>query len=178
MFGRWCQDCTKCLLFSLSGSDVDECSDRVLACHGLDEICTNTEGSFHCDCAEGFIRRDGVCVRKQQPSEYHHTHTNTHTHRRMFAPMVTLPHSGLSYANLPCAGVQERGLFEDIQDDEVEVLQQMFFGVVLCALATMAAKGDLVYTSVFMGALAAMTGYWLSDRGDRLLDNFLKGRLD
>lgn len=76
----------------------------------------------------------------------------------------------------PCAGVQERGLFEDIQDDEVEVLQQMFFGVVLCALATMAAKGDLVYTSVFMGALAAMTGYWLSDRGDRLLDNFLKGR--
>lgn len=52
----------------------------------------------------------------------------------------------------------------------------MFFGVVLCALATMAAKGDLVYTSVFMGALAAMTGYWLSDRGDRLLDNFLKGR--
>lgn len=152
------------LLFSLSGSDVDECSDRVLACHGLDEICTNTEGSFRCDCAEGFIRRDGVCVRKQQPSESHHTHA------------VTLPHGGLSHANLPRAGVQERGLFEDIQDDEVEVLQQMFFGVVLCALATMAAKGDLVYTSVFMGALAAMTGYWLSDRGDRLLDNFFKGR--
>lgn len=96
----------------------------------------------------------------------------------MFAPMVTLPHSSLSHANLPRAGVQERGLFEDIQDDEVEVLQQMFFGVMLCALATMAAKGDLVYTSVFMGALAAMTGYWLSDRGDRLLDNFLKGRWD
>lgn len=74
------------------------------------------------------------------------------------------------------ADVQEKGLFEDIRDDEVEVLQQMFFGVVLCALATLAAKGDLVYTSVFMGALAAMAGYWLSDRGDRLLDNFLKGR--
>lgn len=52
----------------------------------------------------------------------------------------------------------------------------MFFGVVLCALATLAAKGDLVYTSVFMGALAAMAGYWLSDRGDRLLDSFVKGR--
>lgn len=76
----------------------------------------------------------------------------------------------------PCAGVQEKGLFEDIQDDEVEVLQQMFFGVVLCALATLAAKGDLVYTSVFMGAVAAMAGYWLSNRGDRLLDSFLKGR--
>lgn len=75
-----------------------------------------------------------------------------------------------------CAGVQEKGLFEDIQDDEVEVLQQMLFGVVLCALATLAAKGDLVYTSVFMGALAAMAGYWLSDRGDRLLGSILKGR--
>lgn len=54
----------------------------------------------------------------------------------------------------------------------MEVLQQMFFGAVLCALATLAAKGDLVYTSVFMGGLAAMAGYWLSDRGDRLLDSF------
>lgn len=65
-------------------------------------------------------------------------------------------------------------MFEDIQDDEVEVLQQMLFGAVICALATMAAKGDMVYTSVFMGAVAAMAGYWLSDRGDRLLDKFLK----
>lgn len=62
-----CDEIMSCLLLSLS--DVDECSDRVLACHGLDEICTNTEGSFRCDCAEGFIRRDSVCVKKQQPSE-------------------------------------------------------------------------------------------------------------
>lgn len=74
------------------------------------------------------------------------------------------------------AGVQEKGLFEDIQDDELEVLQQMFFGVVLCALATLAAKGDMVYMSMFMGAVAAMVGYWLSDRGDRLIENLLKGR--
>nr|XP_033483141.1 protein disulfide isomerase Creld1 isoform X3 [Epinephelus lanceolatus] len=136
---------TNTYCFNTDGSyecrDIDECSDRVLACHGLDEICTNTEGSFRCDCAEGFIRRDGVCVKKQQPC---------------------------------VSPVQEKGLFEDIQDDEVEVLQQMLFGVVLCALATLAAKGDMVYTSVFMGAVAAMAGYWLSDRGDRLLDSFLK----
>ncbi|XP_028262447.1 cysteine-rich with EGF-like domain protein 1 [Parambassis ranga] len=136
--------CRKCAPgYRLTGSkclDIDECSERVLACHSLDEICTNTEGSFRCDCAEGFIRRDGVCVKKQPPS------------------------------------VQEKGLFEDIQDDELEVLQQMFFGVVLCALATLAAKGDMVYTSMFMGAVAAMVGYWLSDRGDRLIENLLKGR--
>ncbi|XP_041837446.1 protein disulfide isomerase Creld1 isoform X2 [Melanotaenia boesemani] len=136
--------CRKCAPgYRLTGSkclDVDECSDRVLACRGLDEICINTEGSFRCECAQGFNRKDSVCERKQ----------------------------------IPC--VQEKGLFEDIQDDEVEVLQKMFFGVVLCALGTLAAKGDLVYTSVFMGAAAAMAGYWLSDRGDRLIDGFLKGR--
>lgn len=76
----------------------------------------------------------------------------------------------------PPAGVQEKGLFEDIQEDELEVLKQMFFGVVLCALATLAAKGDLVYTSVFIGAAAAMAGYWLSEKGDRLMNSFLKGR--
>ncbi|KAM6927787.1 protein disulfide isomerase CRELD1 [Xenentodon cancila] len=136
--------CRKCAPgYRLTGSrclDIDECSDRVLACHGLDEICINTEGSFHCDCAEGFTHKDDVCVKKQRPS------------------------------------LCEKGLFEDIKDDEVEVLQQMFFGVVLCALATLAARGDLVYTSVFMGAAAAMAGYWLSDRGDRMIDRFLKGR--
>jgi len=56
----------------------------------------------------------------------------------------------------------------------VAVLQQMVFGVVLCALATLAAKGDMVFTSIFMGGVAAMTGYWLSERGDRFLDHFLK----
>ncbi|XP_024915811.1 cysteine-rich with EGF-like domain protein 1 [Cynoglossus semilaevis] len=63
--------CRKCALgYRLTGSkclDVDECSDRVLACHSLDEICINTEGSFHCDCADGFFRKGGACVRKQLP---------------------------------------------------------------------------------------------------------------
>lgn len=153
-----------CCASLFSAPDVDECSDRILACHGLDEICTNTMGSFRCDCAEGFIRKDSVCVKKHKPSESHHTD------RKMFTPSPNLTHLS------PPAGVEEKGLFEDIRDDEVEVLQQMFFGVVLCALATLAAKGDLVYTSVFMGAVAAMAGYWLSDRGDRLLATFLKGR--
>lgn len=71
---------------------------------------------------------------------------------------------------------EERGLLDDLQDEEVEVLKQMFFGVILCALATLAAKGDMMFTSVFIGAVAAMVGYWLSDKTDRLLGSFLKGR--
>uniref|UniRef100_A0A4W5Q4U3 Uncharacterized protein n=1 Tax=Hucho hucho TaxID=62062 RepID=A0A4W5Q4U3_9TELE len=63
---------------------------------------------------------------------------------------------------MQCVG--EEGLFEDVQDEKVKVLQQMFFGVLLCALATLAAKGDMVFTSIFMGGVAAMAGYWLSDR--------------
>lgn len=67
-------------------------------------------------------------------------------------------------------------MFDDLQDDEVEVLKQMFFGVILCALATLAAKGDMMFTSVFIGAVAATAGYWLSDKSDRMLDGFLRGR--
>lgn len=58
----------------------------------------------------------------------------------------------------------------------MEVLKQMFFGVILCALATLAAKGDMMFTSVFIGAMAAMLGYWLSDKSDHLLGSFMKGR--
>lgn len=74
------------------------------------------------------------------------------------------------------SGGPEKGLFDDMTDDEVLVLQQMFFGVVICALATLAAKGDMVFTAIFIGGVAAMAGYWLSEKGDRMLDGFLKGR--
>lgn len=70
----------------------------------------------------------------------------------------------------------EKGLFDDMTDDEVLVLQQMFFGVVICALATLAAKGDMVFTAIFIGGVAAMAGYWLTEKGDYMLDGFLKGR--
>lgn len=70
----------------------------------------------------------------------------------------------------------EKGLFDDMTDDEVLVLQQMFFGVVICALATFAAKGDMVFTAIFIGGVAAMAGYWLTEKGDYMLDGFLKGR--
>lgn len=70
----------------------------------------------------------------------------------------------------------EKGLFDEITDDEIVVLQQMFFGVIICALATLAAKGDMVFTAIFIGAVAAMAGYWFSEKSDRVLDGFLKGR--
>lgn len=70
----------------------------------------------------------------------------------------------------------EKGLFDDITDEEVLVLQQMFFGVIICALATLAAKGDMVFTAIFIGGVAAMAGYWLTEKGDQMLDGFLKGR--
>lgn len=136
--------CKKCARgYRLKGAkclDIDECSERAIACPGLNEACINEEGSFHCDCADGFIRRDSICVE-----------------------------------NKPPAG-PEKGLFDDMTDDEVIVLQQMFFGVVICALATLAAKGDMVFTAIFIGGVAAMAGYWLTEKGDYMLDGFLKGR--
>ncbi|XP_016354905.1 cysteine-rich with EGF-like domain protein 1 [Sinocyclocheilus anshuiensis] len=136
--------CKKCARgFRLTGAkclDIDECAERAIACPGLNEACINEEGSFRCECAEGFIRRDRICVE-----------------------------------NLPPTG-PEKALFDDMTDDEVLVLQQMFFGVVICALATLAAKGDMVFTAIFIGGVAAMAGYWLSEKGDRVLDGILKGR--
>ncbi|XP_042264269.1 protein disulfide isomerase Creld1 [Thunnus albacares] len=136
--------CKKCARgYRLKGSkclDVDECSERAIACPGLNEACINEVGSFHCDCADGFIRRDSICVENKPPTG------------------------------------PEKGLFDDMTDDEVLVLQQMFFGVVICALATLAAKGDMVFTAIFIGGVAAMAGYWLTEKGDYMLDGFLKGR--
>ncbi|MBN3311846.1 CREL1 protein, partial [Atractosteus spatula] len=137
--------CKKCARgYRLAGAkclDVDECEERgVVACPGLNEACVNEEGSFRCVCADGFVRKDTICVESLPPSS------------------------------------SDKGLFEEMTDDEVLVLQQMFFGVVICALATLAAKGDMVFTAIFIGGVAAMAGYWLSEKGDRLLDGFLKGR--
>ncbi|XP_007234522.1 protein disulfide isomerase CRELD1 [Astyanax mexicanus] len=136
--------CKKCapgfISMGVKCVDVDECSEEVLACSDINALCVNTEGSFQCQCAPGFTRRDSVCVRIQQPVG------------------------------------EERSLLDELQEEEVEVLKQMFFGVVLCALATLAAKGDMVFTSIFMGAVAAVAGYWLSDKTDRMLGSFMKGR--
>lgn len=54
-------------LISRPHADIDECSERAIACPGLNEACINEEGSFHCDCADGFIRRDSICV-ENKPS--------------------------------------------------------------------------------------------------------------
>lgn len=74
------------------------------------------------------------------------------------------------------SSAEPAGFFAEMTEDEMVVLQQMFFGVIICALATLAAKGDLVFTAIFIGAVAAMTGYWLSERSDRVLEGFIKGR--
>lgn len=50
-------------------ADIDECSERAIACPGLNEACINEEGSFHCDCADGFIRRDSICVENKPPGK-------------------------------------------------------------------------------------------------------------
>lgn len=53
--------------------DVDECKEKAIACPGLNEACINEEGSFRCECAEGFIRRDSICVENLPPCEYKKT---------------------------------------------------------------------------------------------------------
>lgn len=52
-----------------SPPDVDECDTEV--CPGENEKCENTEGSYHCICAEGYKQIEGICVKEQIPGEPH-----------------------------------------------------------------------------------------------------------
>ncbi|XP_066529076.1 protein disulfide isomerase CRELD1 [Hoplias malabaricus] len=178
--------------------DIDECGTELDSCPS-DTYCINTHSSFECrrcdracvgcigggparckKCAPGYTSSGVKCVDVDECSEevlacldINALCVNTEgSFRCECAPGFT--HSGsVCVREQPTEGLQG-GLLDELQDEEVEVLKQMFFGVVLCALATLAAKGDMVFTSVFMGAVAATMGYWLSDKSDRILGGFLK----
>ncbi|XP_025020634.1 cysteine-rich with EGF-like domain protein 1 isoform X2 [Python bivittatus] len=57
------RDGVKCL-------DVDECAGEVEepVCTGANEVCENTDGSYRCVCAEGHLRREGICVEDKPPA--------------------------------------------------------------------------------------------------------------
>ncbi|XP_012865799.1 PREDICTED: interleukin-17 receptor C [Dipodomys ordii] len=137
--------------------DVDECEAAV--CPGENEKCENVEGGYRCTCAEGFEQLEGACVKEEVP----------------VTQGQQLPGGVVSLARWAAGRPESAGFFSEMTEDELVVLQQMFFGVIICALATLAAKGDLVFTAIFIGAVAAMTGYWLSERSDRVLEGFIKG---
>ena len=44
-------------------SDVDECSEIVDAC-GTGEECVNEQGKYSCECASGYEKKNGACVKK------------------------------------------------------------------------------------------------------------------
>uniref|UniRef100_A0AAQ4QJY9 EGF-like calcium-binding domain-containing protein n=1 Tax=Gasterosteus aculeatus aculeatus TaxID=481459 RepID=A0AAQ4QJY9_GASAC len=166
--------------------DVDECGTELARCPS-NTFCHNTEGSYECrgcdqacvgcmgtgparckKCARGYKLRGAKCLGEDaalllSPPE------RQHLCFYFYDPTNKLTPSSSS------AG-PEKGLFDDMTDDEVLVLQEMFFGIVICAIATLAAKGDMVFTAIFIGGVAAMAGYWLTEKGDYMLDGFLKGR--
>ncbi|XP_068763552.1 interleukin-17 receptor C-like [Struthio camelus] len=181
--------------------DVDECGTEMAHCRA-NQFCVNTEGSYECrDCSTACIgcmgagparckkcnkgyRRDGAkcldvdeCASAEEPvcAGAREVCENTEGSYRCVCAPGHLRRDGQCVEDEP-PDAPEKGFFDDVTEDEVVVLQQMFFGVVICALATLAAKGDMVFTAIFIGAVAAMAGYWLSDRGDRVLDGFMKGR--
>ncbi|XP_030062625.1 protein disulfide isomerase CRELD1 [Microcaecilia unicolor] len=180
--------------------DIDECGLEKAQCRA-NQFCVNLEGSYECrDCDKACVgcmgsgparckkcnkgyRRDGVkCLdidecNNQDPicTGEHEVCVNTEGSHRCTCEKGYSKNDGVCTQDQqdPMA---EKGLFEDMTDDELVVLQQMFFGIIICALATLAAKGDMVFTAIFIGAIAAMAGYWLTERGDRVLDGFMKGR--
>ncbi|XP_069721843.1 protein disulfide isomerase CRELD1 isoform X2 [Phaenicophaeus curvirostris] len=182
-------------------ADIDECGTEMAHCRA-NQFCVNTEGSYECrDCSTACIGcmgagparckkcnkgywRDGAkcldvdeCASAEEPvcTGVQEVCENTEGSYRCVCASGHVRRDGQCVEDKP-PDAPEKGFFDDVTDDEVVVLQQMFFGVMICALATLAAKGDMVFTAIFIGAVAAMAGYWLSDRSDRVLDGFMKGR--
>lgn len=44
--------------------DVDECSQGAV-CLEEGQSCSNTVGSYKCNCADGYIKKDGGCIKKK-----------------------------------------------------------------------------------------------------------------
>ncbi|MBZ3875303.1 Cysteine-rich with EGF-like domain protein 1 [Sciurus carolinensis] len=177
-------------------SDIDECGTERASC-GADQFCVNTEGSYECrDCAKaclgcmgagpgrckkcspGYQQVGSKCLDVDEcetavcPGENEQCENTEGGYRCICAEGYKQVEGICVKEQIP----ESAGFFSEMTEDELVVLQQMFFGVIICALATLAAKGDLVFTAIFIGAVAAMTGYWLSERSDRVLEGFIKGR--
>ncbi|EQB76957.1 hypothetical protein CB1_000105016 [Camelus ferus] len=192
-----CLQCKKgWTLHHLKCVDIDECGTERASC-GPDQFCVNTEGSYECrDCAKaclgcmgagpgrckrcspGYQQVGSKCLDVDEcetvvcPGENEQCENTEGSYRCVCAEGYKQMEGICVKEQIP----ESAGFFSEMTEDELVVLQQMFFGVIICALATLAAKGDLVFTAIFIGAVAAMTGYWLSERSDRVLEGFIKGR--
>ncbi|KAM5313291.1 protein disulfide isomerase CRELD1 isoform 1-T1 [Glossophaga mutica] len=192
-----CLQCKKgWALHHLKCIDIDECGTERANCGG-DQFCVNTEGSYECrDCAKACLGCMGAgpgrckkcspgyqqvgskcldvdeCETEVCPGENEQCENTEGSYRCVCAEGYKQIEGICVKEHIP----EPAGFFSEMTEDELVVLQQMFFGVIICALATLAAKGDLVFTAIFIGAVAAMTGYWLSERSDRVLEGFIKGR--
>lgn len=43
-------------------ADIDECAARIASCPDVNSHCTNTPGSYQCDCNIGFMNNETACI--------------------------------------------------------------------------------------------------------------------
>ncbi|XP_069792867.1 protein disulfide isomerase CRELD1 isoform X1 [Narcine bancroftii] len=196
-----CQDCKVGWFFHEDKCiDIDECDTELPSCKA-GQYCVNTEGSYECrgcdkacltcmgagpsrckKCNKGYQMEGAKCLDINECNNEKPVCNGAHQEcKNTDGSYICRCFEGYAKQDGACveeklSSVPEEGLFDNVTEDEIVVLQQMFFGVIICALATLAAKGDMVFTSIFIGAIAATAGYWLSEKSDRLVDGFLKGK--
>ncbi|XP_067854650.1 protein disulfide isomerase Creld1 isoform X2 [Heptranchias perlo] len=196
-----CQECkVGWLLHDGKCIDIDECGTELASCKA-GQYCVNMDGSYECracdkacstcmgagpsrckKCNKGYQIDGAKCLDIDECNSEKPLCNGAHEEcKNTDGSYVCACVDGYSKKDGICVEdkltpASEEGLFDNVTEDEMVVLQQMFFGVIICALATLAAKGDMVFTSIFIGAIAATAGYWLSEKSDRLIDGFLKGK--
>ncbi|KAG7250187.1 hypothetical protein CRUP_008953, partial [Coryphaenoides rupestris] len=149
-------------------------------CYHSCKKCSGPQDYKCLDCKPGWILHDNKCVDTDEcGTELARCPTNTYCHNTDGSYECR----GCDQACVGCMGsgpARCKKCARGVQTQRSQVcrcwcLQQMFFGVVICALATLAAKGDMVFTAIFIGGVAAMAGYWFTEKGDYTLDGLLKG---
>ncbi|XP_064422389.1 protein disulfide isomerase Creld1 isoform X2 [Latimeria chalumnae] len=177
-----CLQCKKgWLLHDHKCVDIDECGTEMAQCLPS-QFCVNKDGSYECracdkacigcmgagpsrckKCSKGYKMDGAKCLDIDECSSEepvckgeNEACKNSDGGYSCVCDEGYVRRDGVCVEEEPAES--KKGLFDDITDDEVIVLQQMFFGVIICALATLAAKGDMVFTAIFIGAVASMAG--------------------
>ncbi|KAK1899079.1 Protein disulfide isomerase Creld1 [Dissostichus eleginoides] len=155
--------------------DIDECGTELARCPS-NTYCHNTEGAYECrgcdqacvgcmgsgparckKCSRGYKLKGAKCLDVNECSD-----------RAIACPGLNEPVSmrrGPSTVTVLMDSLEETAY---VLRTSLQLAQRRG--------STLAAKGDMVFTAIFIGGVAAMAGYWLTEKGDLMLDGFMKGR--
>jgi len=183
--------------------DIDECASGAV-CLGMYEVCVNTPGHYKCECAR-FFRRDPVTGQCQpDPAIYsqyapkraeakteekaEEKATGGETRRKNTGDGKTNLetefhdeyHHGSNNGDRKCSSSQTCSPSEKPTEEEdslsEEDIKRILVALIICVLGTAAAKGSMLWTSLFFLSLILAMAWWASDKTDRIAQSMMNAQ--